>query len=134
MPQIFLHGDSLHSMTVAVVVPNPDAVRGWARDNSRDGTMTDLCNDPQLREVIMRDMVAKGKASGLQGFEIPRAIHLEPEPWTPADLLTPSLKLKRADAAKRYRGVIDSMYDVLEPGARAHAGAGAMTAVRKGGS
>lgn len=97
--------------------------------------MAALCADPQLRETILRDITSKGKAAGLQGFEIPRAIHIEPEPWTPTDLLTPSLKLKRADAVKRYRSVIDAMYDVLEPGARAGAGGGAaVPAVRKGGS
>ena len=43
-----------------------------------------------------------------------KAIQLEVEPWTVEnDLLTPSFKLKRNLAAKKYRKWIDEMYEEL---------------------
>jgi long-chain acyl-CoA synthetase len=47
----------------------------------------------------------------IPGYEIIKAIHLEPEPFTvDNDLLTPTLKLKRPQLLKRYGDVIDQMY------------------------
>ena len=42
-----------------------------------------------------------------------KGVHLEPATWTSDDLLTPSYKLKRADAKKKYQGVIDAQYVAL---------------------
>ena len=52
-----------------------------------------------------------GKASQLKGFEIVKAVHIEPELFTVEnDLLTPTLKLKRHQAAKHFKLNLDQMY------------------------
>lgn len=55
------------------------------------------------------------QAGNLVGFEQVKDIHLDAEPWTPEDILTPTFKLKRADAKRRYIEQIDAMYSVLDP-------------------
>jgi long-subunit acyl-CoA synthetase (AMP-forming) len=54
------------------------------------------------------------KEAKLQGFEQVKDIVLEATAWTPDDLLTPSFKLKRADAKKKYIRQIDAMYEKVD--------------------
>jgi long-chain acyl-CoA synthetase len=113
--QIFVYGDSFHSMLVAIVVPNHDTLRHWAATHGKgSASPAELLKDPELKASILKDMQTQGRARGLQGFEVPRDIYLEPNPWTPDDLLTPTFKLKRADAKKQYQEQIDALYGGLE--------------------
>lgn len=101
-------------------MPNPDAVKLWARENGKvDGagaplSLEALVGDESLKKAILTELQTQGKARGLQGFEIPKGIHLDPVAWTPDDLLTPSFKLKRADAKKKYASEIEALYGKLE--------------------
>lgn len=48
--------------------------------------------------------LAAGKAARLKGFEKPKAIHLEPHPFSiEHDLITPKLSLKRPQLLKYYK-------------------------------
>jgi long-chain acyl-CoA synthetase len=117
---IWVHGDSLHSFLVAVVVPNPERAAQWARETpGKAGAAADLaalCADADLRKAVAADLAAVGKANKLQGFELPRDVHLEAVPWLPEkdarQLLTPTFKLKRVEARKHYEKQIDAMYAV----------------------
>jgi long-chain acyl-CoA synthetase len=111
--QVFVYGDSLHSMLVAIVVPDPDGLRRLPIAAGRD--LAALCADPEVKKAIKADMDKVGKEAKLQGFEFAKDLFLEPEPWTPEDILTPSFKLKRADAKKKYQAQIDKLYAVLDP-------------------
>ena len=56
-------------------------------------------------------MAAACKAAKLQGFEVVKKVSLEAEAWsTENNLLTPTFKLKRNEAKKKYIGQIDAMY------------------------
>jgi len=112
--QIFVYGDSLHSMLVAIVVPNADTLRTWAAAQHKTGDAATLVRDPELKALILKEMQAQGKRAGLMSFEIPKDIHLDAEPWTPDNVLTPTFKLKRKEAKERYSGPIDAMYGRLE--------------------
>lgn len=57
------------SCIVAIVVPNVDVIKSWANENHIAGTLTVLCNDPNVKELIVSDMLAYGKEGGLKSFE-----------------------------------------------------------------
>jgi len=109
--QVFVYGDSLHSMLVAIVVPDPDTLKAWAKKNGHEGkALKDLAALPDVKKLLKEQMAAEAKSSKLQSFENAREIFVEPFQWTPEDLLTPSFKLKRADAKKKYQEELDKMY------------------------
>lgn len=60
------------------------------------------------------------KGDQLRGFEYVRAIALDPAFFTVENgLLTPTFKLKRSDAAEKFRPLIDALYKELELSAKA---------------
>lgn len=51
----------------------------------------------------------------LEKFEIPKAIYLVPEIWTPeSGLVTAAFKLRRKPIQQRYQDEIDQMYEKLK--------------------
>ena len=115
--QVFVHGESLKSVVVAIVVPDEIQVRKWAKgiaDADESAPMVDLVRNPALKKTIFDEMIALGKAASLDSFEQVKDIYLEGEMWTAEnELLTPTFKTKRPALIKKYRGVIDGMYEEL---------------------
>ena len=113
--QIYVYGDSFRSQVIAVIVPNPDQLAKYAKENGLTAATTaELCANPKVKKEVMDSLIARAKETKLLGFEIPKAIHLESEPWTPENILTPTFKVKRADAKKLYATQIDALYSTLE--------------------
>lgn len=111
--QIFVYGDSLQSYLVAIVVPEEAYIRKeWAHDHGyhKDSPFEEMCRDEKLKEAILDDMNKKGKEGKLMGFEVVKKIHLESNMWTTEDLLTPTQKLMRFQAKKRYIDIIGELY------------------------
>lgn len=67
--QVFVHGESLKSCVVAVVVPDVDVVKCWALENKIPGTLSVLCANPEVKRLILDDMHSWGKEAGLKSFE-----------------------------------------------------------------
>ena len=64
---------------------------------------------------LLQDLVATGRAEKLKGFELIKALHLEPNAFAVEDdLLTPTFKLKRPQLQKKYQKIIDDMYSLLK--------------------
>lgn len=57
------------SCIIAVVVPDTDVLKQWATENNVRGTLSVLCNNKNVKELIMNDMLNWGKQSGLKSFE-----------------------------------------------------------------
>lgn len=67
--QIYVYGESLKSCVVAIVVPDVDVLKCWAIENNIAGTLSVLCNDARIKDLIMSDMISRGKDAGLKSFE-----------------------------------------------------------------
>ncbi|KAF5900753.1 long-chain-fatty-acid--CoA ligase 1-like, partial [Clarias magur] len=67
--QAFVHGDSLQACLVAIVVPDPDYLPGWAKKKGFHGSYEELCRSTEVKNAILEDIVKLGKESGLKSFE-----------------------------------------------------------------
>ncbi|KAB0350412.1 hypothetical protein FD754_015269 [Muntiacus muntjak] len=109
--QIFVHGESLRSFLVGVVVPDPDALPSFAAKIGVKGSIEELCQNQTIKKAILEDMQKIGTEGGLKSFEQVKCIHLHPEPFSIENgLLTPTLKAKRGDLAKYFETQINSLY------------------------
>ena len=110
--QIFLYGNSFHSFTVAIIVPDEPSIQHYFDSvKKRTPSRVEACQDPDFNAEVLRALTQLGKDSGLAGFEIPKAVHLAAEPFSvEANTLTPTFKLKRNEAQKVHQNSIDQMY------------------------
>ncbi|XP_037781180.1 LOW QUALITY PROTEIN: long-chain-fatty-acid--CoA ligase 1-like [Penaeus monodon] len=112
--QVFVHGESLKSCVVAIIVPEVEAVKNWAREQEIPGTLSVLCANPHVKQLIMDDIVNLGKQAGLKSFEQVKDIYLHPDLFSVQNgLLTPTLKSKRPQLKKYFTPQIDDMYAKL---------------------
>uniref|UniRef100_A0A672PBU3 Long-chain-fatty-acid--CoA ligase n=1 Tax=Sinocyclocheilus grahami TaxID=75366 RepID=A0A672PBU3_SINGR len=109
--QAFVHGDSLQACLVAIIVPDPDFLPGWAKKRGIEGSYEELCKNKEVKKAILEDIVKLGKESGLKSFEQVKDIALHTEMFSIQNgLLTPTLKTKRADLRNCFRNLIDELY------------------------
>eukprot|EP00066_Takifugu_rubripes_P009375 XP_003976262.1 PREDICTED: long-chain-fatty-acid--CoA ligase 1-like [Takifugu rubripes] len=109
--QVFVHGDSLQSHLVAIVVPDPEVFVGWAKDQGLVGSYKELCQKPDVKKAVLENMRAIGKEAGLKSFEQVKGIYLHPEMFSIANgLLTPTLKSRRADIRRAFQEQIENLY------------------------
>ncbi|OLY82978.1 Long chain acyl-CoA synthetase 7, peroxisomal [Smittium mucronatum] len=114
--QAFVHGDSFRNHLVAVIVPDKETFIPWAKkvlgQVANGLSLKELCSDPAINKALLKELDQAGTASKLQGFEKVKAIYLEPNEFDIEvnQLLTPTLKLKRTEAAKKYADIITQLY------------------------
>ena len=64
-----------------------------------------------LKKEILKDLEKMGRENEFKGFEIIKKLHLTDEMFTiENDMLTPTMKLKRHEAKKRYIDEIKKLY------------------------
>uniref|UniRef100_A0A1B6E8J8 long-chain-fatty-acid--CoA ligase n=1 Tax=Clastoptera arizonana TaxID=38151 RepID=A0A1B6E8J8_9HEMI len=110
---ICVYGDASKDYTVALVVPNPSHLANIAaRLNLSSSTPFDqLCSNPQVEKIVLGELAEHGKKCKLEKFEIPAAVKLCTEVWSPdMGLVTAAFKLKRKDIQERYQHEINRMY------------------------
>ncbi|XP_058492636.1 long-chain-fatty-acid--CoA ligase 1 [Solea solea] len=109
--QVFVHGDSLQSYLLGIVVPDVEVFVGWAKERGFVGSHEELCQNPDVKKAVLEDMTVVGKEAGLKSFEQVKDLHLHPEMFSVANgLLTPTLKSRRTDIRKFFQEQITSMY------------------------
>src|SRR5262249_29345207 len=116
--QALVHGAD-KPYNVALIVLDMPAVKGWASQHGVNGDEAALMKDAKVRELIGKELAHYSE--DWKGYERVRNFaFLEEEFTTANDMLTPSLKLKRRNALKKYEGRIAALY----AGAKADAAAG----------
>ncbi|XP_026882034.2 long-chain-fatty-acid--CoA ligase 5 [Electrophorus electricus] len=109
--QVFVHGDSLQSCLVAIIVPDPEVLPAWAEKLGVKGSLQELCKNQQIKKAVLSDLVKLGREAGLKSFEQVKDLHLHPEPFTIENgLLTPTLKAKRSELIQFFKDQITSLY------------------------
>jgi len=113
--QIFVHGESLKSCIVAIIVPDVEVIKRWASANGIPGTLTVLCNNPDVKNLILNDILRHGKEAGLKSFEQVKDIYLHPDPFSIQNgLLTPTLKSKRPEIRNYFKPQFEDLYKNLD--------------------
>ncbi|KAL4549211.1 hypothetical protein Ndes2526B_g04245 [Nannochloris sp. 'desiccata'] len=103
--QIWVYGNSFESAIVAVVVPKAK----WLSEHPLDN------GDAEAKKAMLEELTRTGKEAKLKGFEMVKAVYLEPEQFAVEnELMTPSMKLKRPQLQQRYQKEIDAMYAALK--------------------
>uniref|UniRef100_A0A1D1ZNI3 Long-chain-fatty-acid--CoA ligase n=1 Tax=Auxenochlorella protothecoides TaxID=3075 RepID=A0A1D1ZNI3_AUXPR len=108
--QIWVYGNSLESVLVAVAVPTQERLDA----HGGAGDVAAKCADPELKKAILKELAAAAKEGGLKGFEQVRGVILESEPFSVEnELMTPTFKLKRPQLQAKYQKEIDALYNTL---------------------
>jgi long-chain acyl-CoA synthetase len=114
--QVFVHGDSLKSCVIAVVVPDQAAIQAWAkRHHIPSESFTALCNAREVKRFIMEDMTRLGKEANLAYYEEVKDIYLHPATFTvQSGLLSASGLLMRQKLVKYFKPQLEDMYKRLD--------------------
>ena len=69
--QVFIHGSSLKSCVLGVIVPDPDTLKAWCAERKIiEDSYEDLCKNAQVKKLIHTDILTVGKSKGLKSFEM----------------------------------------------------------------
>eukprot|EP00931_Biecheleriopsis_adriatica_P038483 TRINITY_DN22034_c0_g1_i1.p1 TRINITY_DN22034_c0_g1~~TRINITY_DN22034_c0_g1_i1.p1 ORF type:complete len:680 (+),score=143.70 TRINITY_DN22034_c0_g1_i1:55-2094(+) len=113
--QNFVYGDSLKTELVAIVVPDQEQAMAWAKQKGLQKSLPDLCRDESFQKAVLGALEQLARKAKLAGFEVVKAVWLEPVPWEPGgEVLTPTFKLQRNKAKEKYQAQIDDMYSHME--------------------
>ncbi|KAJ7349209.1 long-chain-fatty-acid-CoA ligase [Mycena albidolilacea] len=116
--QIYIHGDSLQSFLVGVIVPDPVQLAGivstlYGKKVAADDTaaLAAACKDPRVNKHILGMLTAEGKKASLKGFESLKRIHVSLDPFgTEDNTMTPTMKIRRKDAYNKFKKELDALY------------------------
>ena len=115
---ICLFADSSKDKTVAIIVPVLVILQKIAASSgihNANLTLEQLCEDRRVIAAVLKELQLHGKKGGLTRWEIPAAVHLTNELWTPdTGLVTAALKLRRKQIGQQYQSLVIGMYSRLE--------------------
>ncbi|KAI8428370.1 hypothetical protein MSG28_002555 [Choristoneura fumiferana] len=81
---ICVYGDSSKNFTVALVVPHPQHLAELAaRAGLPPGDFDQLCKSEAVEKAVVKELADHAKKCGLERFEIPTAVKLCTEVWSP---------------------------------------------------
>jgi len=107
-----IYGDGMQNYVVALVVPNTARLEAMAEKLGITGkSFEELCKNKDITGAVLRELHTHGKRVGLQKFELPGAVTLVEDLWTPeSGLVTAAFKLKRKPIADHYQKDLKRMY------------------------
>lgn len=109
--QVFVHGESLRSFLIGIVVPDAEMLPEFAAKLGVKGSFEELCKNPAVKKAILDDMIRLGREAGLKSFEQVKDLYIHTELFTVENgLLTPTLKAKRGDLVKFFQKEIEALF------------------------
>ncbi|KAE8449721.1 hypothetical protein EG329_007496 [Mollisiaceae sp. DMI_Dod_QoI] len=116
--QAYVHGDSTQAFLVSIFGIDPVAFAPFASNVLKKPVKAEdieavkaAARDVRVKKAVLKELEKIGKKNKFNSYERVRNCHLEIEPFTiENELLTPTLKLKRPQTAKKFRADIDRMY------------------------
>eukprot|EP01006_Ploeotia_vitrea_P020339 TRINITY_DN52610_c0_g1_i1.p1 TRINITY_DN52610_c0_g1~~TRINITY_DN52610_c0_g1_i1.p1 ORF type:complete len:698 (-),score=118.39 TRINITY_DN52610_c0_g1_i1:1219-3291(-) len=109
--QAFVTGDSLKSFLVGVIIPDPEVLGPWAKENGIEGDVAALLKNEKVKETVLKDILDTAAANKLNKLEMVKDIALHGEAFSVENgCLTPSFKLKRIEVTKKFKAVTDELY------------------------
>jgi len=118
----FVHGDSNKSSLIGLFGVDPEGFAPWAsKITGKKVEISDLeacrvaARDPKVLKQASAELEALAKKNKLNRYEYVKGAMLLVDPFTEDNgLLTPTMKLKRSQAAKYYRTQIDGLYSQID--------------------
>jgi len=106
--QAMVYGDQRPHL-VALLVPEEEFLRRWAKTNGKGVHLAELARTPDLHRAFLPVMErVNGKLSSLEKI---RRYAISPEPFTVANgLMTPTLKIRRHKIRAAYGKVLERLY------------------------
>ncbi|NWU23070.1 ACSL5 ligase, partial [Dyaphorophyia castanea] len=109
--QVFVHGESLRSFLIGIVVPDAEMLPEFAAKLGVKGSFEELCKTPAVKKAILDDLIRLGREAGLKSFEQVKDLYIHTELFSVENgLLTPTLKAKRGDLVKFFQKEIEALY------------------------
>lgn len=121
MGNICVHASAEAKQPIAIIIPHEAHLRhalqqalangnGSSSSDShlhKDKSLADLCHDPAVKELVLKECNAIGKKNGFKPVELLQAVVLTPEEWTPENgLVTAAQKIQRSKIAKVFEAEI----------------------------
>lgn len=101
--QVWIYGDSIKDHIVMFMVVEEAAVKKWAAERNLGDDASALLENEELKMTILKEISALGDANQFNSLEKPKQMMLLLEPFSVEnDMLTPTFKLKRAQAKKNF--------------------------------
>jgi long-chain acyl-CoA synthetase len=106
--QAMVHGDKRPHL-VGLVVPDPDWLQEWARENNKSNNLALLASDSALHNALQA--VVDRVNGRLSVTEKIRKIAIASEPFTTDnEMMTPTLKIRRHAIRKTYGDKLNALY------------------------
>jgi len=107
-----VYGDPSQSYVVALIVPDRTRLETLAENLGIQGvSFEELCVDKAVTGAVLHELQTHGKRVGLEKWEMPGAVTLCQDLWTPeSGLVTAAFKLKRKPIQDFYSKDLKRMY------------------------
>ena len=94
---------------VALVVPEPDFLKSWARENSKSAALDEVAEDPGFQKALAPALERVNK--NLSNLEKVRRITVAKEAFsTDNGLMTPTMKIRRHKIKELYGERLEGLY------------------------
>ncbi|KAJ7153021.1 long-chain-fatty-acid-CoA-ligase [Mycena crocata] len=108
---ICVHATSDAKSPIAIIIPHEGNLRAALKAGAASQTLHELCDDPRVAALVLKECNAVGKKNGFKAMETLSAVILTPDEWTPeSGLVTAAQKIQRTVIAKKFEKEIKEAY------------------------